>query len=80
MATNREIRNKLIDSIMAIDNHEFLVSLQNMISSSNIEKTKIPLNEAQKLMLLMSDDDINNQRLIDQDALTQQELEWLSRK
>lgn len=65
---------------MAIDNQDYLKALQKMIKSSNVVHEKIPLTEAQRLMLMMSDDDIKNKRIIDQDALNQKELEWLSKK
>lgn len=80
MVTARELRNKLIDSLMAIDDQDYLKALQKMIQSSNVEHIKIPLTEAQKLMLMMSDDDIKNKRVIDQETLAQRELEWLSKE
>ena len=51
-----------------------------MIDSSNIQDAKISLTEEQKIMLTMSDTDIQTGRLIDQDSLNKQELEWLKEK
>ena len=80
MPTTREIRNRLIDRLMAINNSDFLNALERMIDSSNIQDAKISLTEEQKIMLTMSDTDIQTGRLIDQDSLNKQELEWLKEK
>ncbi|MEQ8478094.1 hypothetical protein [Fulvivirga sp.] len=80
MASSSEIRNRLIDRLMAISNSDYLKALEKMIDSSNIQETSIALTEEQKLMLAMSDEDIKTGRLIDQDSLNKQELEWLNEK
>lgn len=80
MATLNEIRNRVIDSLLSFDNPEYLKALEKMIKSSNVEHSKVPLTEEQKIMLAMSDDDIQNGRIIDQQALNEQELEWLTKK
>lgn len=80
MATLNEIRNRVIDSLLSIDNSQYLQALEKMIKSSNIEHSKIPLNEEQKIMLAMSEDDIQNGKMIDQDSLNKQELQWLKEK
>lgn len=80
MASTSEIRNRLIDRLMAISNSDHLKALEKMIDSSNIQETPIILTEEQKLMLTMSDEDIKTSRVIDQDTLNKQELEWLNEK
>lgn len=80
MATLNEIRNRVIDSLMSIDNSQYLQALEKMIKSSNVEHDEIPLTEEQKIMLAMSEDDIQNGRMIDQDSLNKQELQWLKEK
>ena len=80
MASTSEIRNRLIDRLMAISNSDYLKALEKMIESSNIQETSIDLTEEQKLMLTMSDEDIKTGRIIDQESLNKQELEWLKEK
>jgi hypothetical protein len=80
MATSSEIRNRVIDSLMSIDNQEYLKALEKMIKSSNIEHSKVPLTEEQKIMLTMSDKDILNGKFIDQQTLNERELGWLTKK
>ena len=70
----------MIDSLMSIDNSQYLQALEKMIKSSNVEHDKIPLTEEHKIMLAMSEDDIQNGRMIDQDSLNKQELQWLKEK
>lgn len=48
-----------------------------MIKSSHIQEDVVPLTEEQKIMLAMSEDDIQAGRTIDQLTLTERELEWL---
>ena len=80
MATSSEIRNRVIDSLMSIDNQEYLKALEKMIKSSNIEHSKVPLTEEQKIMLTMSDKDILNGKVIDQQTLNERELGWLTKR
>ncbi|MEQ8924604.1 MAG: hypothetical protein RLO81_02260 [Fulvivirga sp.] len=77
MASTSEIRNRLKDRLMAISNSDYLKTLEKRIESSNIQETSIALTEEQKLMLTMSDADIKTGRVIDQECLNKQELEWL---
>ncbi|MEB2780006.1 hypothetical protein U3A58_06355 [Algoriphagus sp. C2-6-M1] len=76
----REIRNRLIDRLMTINNTDYLTALEKVIATSNIQELTITLTEEQKLMLTRSDDDIKHGRIIDQDSLNEQELEWLKEK
>ena len=80
MATSTDIRNRVIDSLMSIDNQEYLIALEKMIKSSNIEHSKIPLTEEQKIMLTMSDNDIKNGKVVEQQILNKRELEWLTKR
>ncbi|MEM7549482.1 MAG: hypothetical protein AAF363_07405 [Bacteroidota bacterium] len=80
MASTSEIRNRLIDRLMAISNSDYLTALEKMIDSSNIQEASIALTEEQKIMLAMSNQDIQTGRLIDQDSLNKQELGWLNEK
>lgn len=80
MISTTEIRNKVIDQVMAIKDAEFLSALSNIIDRSHVQKDAIPLTEDQKIMLTMSEEDIKDGRTIDQLTLNQRELEWLRRK
>lgn len=66
-------------SLMAINNREYLIALEKIIESSYIQESKVQLSEVQEIMLAMSDGDIKNDKLIDQQSLYNKELEWLKK-
>lgn len=78
METVDKIRNELIGKILTIKNEDFLLALDKLIVSSTSEKNIFELTEVQKKMLEMSEDDINNGRLIPQEAMNKRNLEWLN--
>jgi archaellum component FlaF (FlaF/FlaG flagellin family) len=78
MATVDKIRNRLIDKILTIKNKDFLVALDNLISSSASDSDIVELTREQKEMLEMSEDDIENGRLISQESMDKRNLEWLN--
>ena len=80
MASTSDIKKRVIDRINAINDPDYLEALDKMIETSNIDRSKIPLTDEQKIMLAMSDEDIESGRVIDQASLTDQELQWLSKK
>lgn len=79
MDTVDKIRNGLIDKILSISNKEFLLALDGLIKSSKSSSTKVPLTEEQKIMLEMSDMDIQQGKTISQDDMVLKKLEWLNR-
>jgi hypothetical protein len=70
------IKNRLIDKILTIKNQEFLTALDKLIDSSSTA-SKVELSEEQKLMLLMSEEDLREGRLITQEDLDKNDLSWL---
>ena len=80
MISTNDIRNKIIDQLMAIKDAEFLRALSDMIDRSDLQGNAIQLTEEQKIMLAMSEEDIEAGRTIDQVTLNERELEWLKKK
>lgn len=78
MATVGNIRNGLIDKILAIKDKEFLETLDKFISSNASDSEIVEVTEAQKKMLEMSENDIKEGRLISQEAMNKRNLEWLN--
>lgn len=78
MATVNKIRNELIDKILTIENKDFLEALDKLISSSAPSSGTVQLTKEQKEMLEMSENDIENDQLISQDAMDKRNLEWLN--
>ena len=73
-----KIRSGLIDKIMTIQNKDFLIALDNLISSTDSDINVVELSDDQKEMLEMSEDDIKNGLLISQEAMDKQNMEWLN--
>lgn len=78
MATVDKIRSGLIDKILSIKNKDFLLALDNLILSSAADNEIVELTAEQKEMLEMSEADIENGRLISQEAMDKRNLEWLN--
>ncbi|WP_026952406.1 hypothetical protein [Algoriphagus mannitolivorans] len=77
MASVEEIRCELIDKIQSIENKEFLLAIQQLITSGLAGSKSIELTKEQIEMLEMSEEDIQNGRLISQEAMDKRNLEWL---
>lgn len=75
-----DIRNKVIDQLMGIEDNGFLKVLSELIEHAQVSKSTVPISEEQKVMLMMSDEDIQEGRTIDQFTLNDSEMEWLKRK
>ncbi|MFO7701715.1 MAG: hypothetical protein R6V37_01840 [Psychroflexus maritimus] len=80
MASVEHIRNELIDKILSIKNKDFLVALDQLITSSSSSSEIINLTKEQKAMLEMSEHDIKKANLISQEAMDQRNLEWLNER
>lgn len=73
------IRKNLIHRISAINNKDFLLALDKLISSSSVESSIYKLTKEQELILALSEDDILNGRTIVQDDLRSKTEEWLQK-
>jgi hypothetical protein len=78
MARVDKIRNELIDKILTIKDKDFLMALDNLISSNPAEREMEKLTAEQIDMLNMSEEDIKKGRLISQEAMDKRNLEWLN--
>jgi len=80
MATVDTLRNNLIDKLLAISNKEYLLALNHLVENSTINNEAVKLTEEQVLMLELSDKDIEAGRIISQEQLDKNDLEWLKGK
>ena len=63
---------------MTITNKEYLSALYQLVNSSSVSLDTVKLTEEQVLMLQLSDRDIKKGKLISQDQLDKDDLQWLS--
>lgn len=77
MAQVDVIRNGIIDRLLAISDKDYLMALLRLVDNSTVEIGKIQLTKEQKLMLEMSETDLQNGRTVSQSELDKNDLEWL---
>ena len=78
METIDNIRNKLINRILATENIELLNAIDGIFTSTNAEEAIVSLHPAQIKMLEMSEKDIANGDLISEEELDKMDDEWLN--
>ena len=74
------IRNGIIDKLLAISDKKFLLEILTKIESGSIDLKPTKLSLEQKLMLEMSQADIDAGRLISLSDVDKVDLEWLNAK
>lgn len=77
MTTLDNIRNNLISHIMVSKNEKLLKAISNIFDSTR-ENDIVSLSPQQIEVLMMSEQDIENDRLISAEKLEQSDSEWLS--
>jgi hypothetical protein len=77
MASVDSIRNSIIDRLLTISNKEYLAALFKLVESSSMGNEKLTLTKEQRIMLQLSEQDINDGRLISQEQLDKEDIEWL---
>jgi len=80
MATVDSLRNNIIDKLLTISNKEYLSALYQLVDKSAGDESLVTLTGEQIEMLKLSDDDILHDRLISQEELDRQDLEWLKNR
>ena len=80
MATADTLRNKLIDKLLTISNKDYLLALNHLVETSTIDAGPVKLTDEQILMLQLSDNDIKTGKIISQEDLDKNDLEWLKGK
>ena len=77
MPTADNIRNNIINKLLTISNKDYLTALYKLVESSSVDEDVVKLTKEQKIMLELSDKDIKNNRVISQDQLDKDDLQWL---
>ena len=77
MASADSIRNSIIDRLLTISNKEYLAALFKLVESSSIGNEKLTLTKEQIIMLQISEQDIIEGRLISQEKIDKEDVEWL---
>lgn len=76
MPTIDDIKNRLIDKILATQNEHFLEAIENIFLSTQKEEL-VSLTSEQIEMLMMSEKDIEGGNLISETELSKMDKQWL---
>ena len=76
MTSLDNIKNSLIDQILLTKNEKLLKAIANIFDSTEKEDT-VQLSSEQIEMLLMSENDIKEGKIISEEELMKSDLEWL---
>jgi hypothetical protein len=71
------LRDSIIDKLLTISNKDYLTELYQLINKSSVDTDVVELSEEQKIMLQLSEHDIQNGNLISQVELDKSDLKWL---
>lgn len=71
------LRNSINEKLLSISNKDYLEALYQIVDKTAAESDILTLNEDQKKLLKMSDLDIKDGRLITQEQLDKDDLQWL---
>lgn len=71
------LRNNIIDKLLTISNKDYLSALYQLVESSSVDNDIVKLSDEQILMLKLSDKDIKDGKLITQDELDKNDVQWL---
>ena len=71
------LRNNIIDKLLTISNNDYLAALYQLVEKSSVDSDIVKLSQEQILMLQLSDMDIEEGKLISQEALDKNDLQWL---
>ena len=75
MTTTDNLRNSIIDKLLTISNKDYLYALYQLVEKSSVDNDVIELSDEQIFMLKLSDEDIENNKLIPQEQLDKNDLE-----
>jgi hypothetical protein len=71
------LRNNIIDKLLTISNKDYLAALYQLVENSSVDNDIVKLSEEQILMLQLSDKDIMLGKLISQEDLDKNDMQWL---
>ena len=72
------LRYSLLDKLISIRDNNVWQKINDLIGNIDLEKTEMKITDAQKQMLMNSEDDIRNENVIGDDELNEEENKWLN--
>ena len=75
---NNEIKYKVLDKLMSVEDNALLVKIDALIGDINVDEKDLIVSKAQLKMLRSSEVDLKNDQIITEEDLNQGEDKWLS--
>lgn len=72
------LRYRLLDKLLSIRDNTIWQKINDLIGNIDIEKTEIKITDAQKQMLMKSEEDISKGNIISDEDLNAEENKWLN--
>ena len=72
------LRYKLLDKLISLRDNNIWQKINDLIVNIDIEKTEIKVTDAQKQMLMNSEEDISKGNTINDEDLNEEENKWLN--
>ncbi|MBP9933835.1 MAG: hypothetical protein KBF25_09070 [Chitinophagaceae bacterium] len=70
------LRNQIIGKLLTISDKSYLSAINTIVKEQSVTDI-VELSEEQKIMLQMSEDDMENGRIILESELNKKDLKWL---
>ena len=74
----KNLRYGLLDKLISLRDNNVWQKINELIGGIDIEKTELKTTEAQKQMLMNSEDDLRNGNTTSDDDLNEEENKWLN--
>ena len=72
------LRYRLLDKLISIRDNTIWQKINDLIGNIDIEKTEIKITDAQKQMLMNSEEDISKGNIISDEDVNAEENKWLN--
>ncbi len=72
------LKHTLLDKLISVNDDSLLQKVNDLLGNVDIDKPVFKVTDVQKQMLLSSEEDISNGRIISDDELNAEEDQWLN--
>jgi hypothetical protein len=73
------LKYNVLDKLISVNDDNLLKKINNLIGNVDLEETPIKVSNAQKQMLMNSEQDILNDNLISNEDVNEEEEQWLKK-
>ncbi len=71
------LKYNVLDKLISINDDDLLKKINDLIGNVDLEETPIKVSDAQRQMLMNSEQDIQNNNLISNSDVNEEEEQWL---